>query len=379
MASISVAQYPLEGTGQNHNILLFRDDSGRIFAEMDGGPVGPDGNIILFGSNNPLQAFNAYTSGQYPLGVKTYPGPAFYRRGQQETKIFSGSQSDVDNRFNAAKTAADQINAAGFRYALTGADITDRDSGQQISAANSNGVNSTLIQAMGIDPGTATLPTGSALGFGREILSSSQIRDIVSSIPSTGIPIPTPDPRKGIDNQGGSGIPLPLTDPRKSDGSLDAPSPSDDFNARFGPSNNSPPPNFSNPFDNNSPFNPFNNPPFGDRNQSLQPSDNSPAPWPAGKRTSIDPLPPTQANSGDSTATPVSDLSADSIANPFAIIPEDQIAPYQLPPPSNETLGEILSKAMQSAGSASTQDTAAENGPAWATTAAPFDTATSQY
>ena len=108
MASVSVGQVPLP-FGQNHNTLIFRDDNGRIFAEMDGGPVDTNGRVILFGSGNDVQAFDAYASGRYPVGVETAQGPSrLYQPGLPESTIFSGSMSEVIDRYNAAQTAADE-------------------------------------------------------------------------------------------------------------------------------------------------------------------------------------------------------------------------------------------------------------------------------
>ena len=150
MASISVAQMPI-ALGQHHRILTFRNDNGTIFAEMDGGPVGPDGTIIDYGNSKLLDATGAFISGEKPLGVQTTGPDAgtplfYYPQATAESTIFTGSMSDVKGRYNAAQTAADAINAAGFRYYFLPSETQD---GQ----ANSNSVNSTLLQAMGFDLG----------------------------------------------------------------------------------------------------------------------------------------------------------------------------------------------------------------------------------
>ena len=75
--TISVAQLPIPGTGQFHNMILIRDDAGRIQKEIDGGPADDDGHLIGFGSNNMFQAGTAHTSGMFPIGAKIFGTPTY--------------------------------------------------------------------------------------------------------------------------------------------------------------------------------------------------------------------------------------------------------------------------------------------------------------
>jgi hypothetical protein len=91
--TISVAQLPIGNTGQFHNMILIRDETGRIQKEIDGGPADGNGELISVGSG---KALNAYTSGTFPIGARIFPKSTYYQQDLPEFEpLFSGTQSQV--------------------------------------------------------------------------------------------------------------------------------------------------------------------------------------------------------------------------------------------------------------------------------------------
>lgn len=177
--TITVAQLPISNTGQFHNMILIRDDTGKISREIDGGPVDKDGELIAFGSNNPFQALTAYTSGTYPVGGKIYDRPTLYQPNLPESQpLFSGTQAQVLKRLNAAREAIESFDP-GNRYTLTSGPVTDYTTGQRTPGFNSNSVCSTLLRVMGIDPKSALIPSAATPGSDTELLEAPHILEII--------------------------------------------------------------------------------------------------------------------------------------------------------------------------------------------------------
>jgi hypothetical protein len=82
-------------------------------------------NLSILGTAVFFTALNATIGGQSPLGVQV-TGPIngtqlfYYSQATAESTVFTGSMSDVMGRYNAANTAAADINGAGFKYFLLG-------------------------------------------------------------------------------------------------------------------------------------------------------------------------------------------------------------------------------------------------------------------
>jgi hypothetical protein len=231
--TIRVAQLPIGlGTPYKHNIIVVVDPAGRAVYEINGGPVDANGNIIPF--NDPRGAL-AYISGDFPVGVEKRPGGTrFYRSDLAQRVVFSGTEEQVRNRIQAADACRDAINSAQEKYTLFTGPKGGRDA-PSTPTFNSNSVNASLLQCMGIpvgDPAITSQP-----GYENPILSQDQVRQIIeqqnptappaSRPPAGNIPIPRPQPKKGGDNWDGSNGPtfgqsIPSPVPTMAQGAADA-------------------------------------------------------------------------------------------------------------------------------------------------------------
>jgi len=203
--TIRIAQSPIGfGTPYKHNIIVVVDPEGRAVSEMNGGPVDAEGKIIPFNDRRgPL----AYLSGDYLVGAKKEAaGARFYRPDLEQRVVFSGTEEQVDNRIQAADACIAAINSAGEKYTLLTGPRGGRDDPSK-PTFNSNSVNATLLQCMGIpvdDPAITSQP-----GYQNPILSQDQIQQIIEqqnpaapagTPPAGSIPIPRPKPEKRGDN-----------------------------------------------------------------------------------------------------------------------------------------------------------------------------------
>src|SRR5437660_4815273 len=218
--TIRVAQSPIGfGTPYKHNIIVVVDPAGRAVYEINGGPVGADGNIIpLNDRRGPL----AYLSGDFPAGAERgTAGTLFYRPDLDQRVVFSGTEEQVRNRVRAADACIDAIKSAQERYTL----LTGPSGGRDAPATptfNSNSVNATLLQCMGIpvdEPAITSQP-----GYENPILSQDQVQQIidqqntaappVGQPPAGNIPIPRPKPEKRGDYfDNSNGPPFGQADP----------------------------------------------------------------------------------------------------------------------------------------------------------------------
>jgi len=204
--TISVAQLPVVGFGPrfHHNIIVVKDASGRLVYEMNGGPADANGNIIPL--DDPRSAL-AYTSGQFPVGAQGSEYPIFYRPGLQEHPVLSGTQAEVLRRVDAAKACIDAITSAARPYTLT----TGPKGGREDATTptfNSNSVNASLLQCMGIPVGNPAI--SNQLGFDNPILDADEVRRIreeQNAMPPPAVPAPrTPGNKRNeiINDQYGS-------------------------------------------------------------------------------------------------------------------------------------------------------------------------------
>ena len=186
--TIRIAQLPVAPLGSrfNHNMIVVMDPSGRVVWELNGGPVGPDGKIIPF--DDPRMAL-AYTSGQFPVGAEKHLGPYFYRPGLNERVVFSGTPEQVLERLQAADGCINAINWAGERYSLFTGPRGGRDD-PSAPTFNSNSVNASLLQCMGIPAGDAAISRQQ--GFDNPILPQDQVREIIEQQKSSTPPTPAP-------------------------------------------------------------------------------------------------------------------------------------------------------------------------------------------
>src|ERR1700730_10695779 len=186
MPSIALRQYtfnvgPLPFA---HNFLVLYDDQGNVVAELHGKPADPASgkerkNYIGRSTDN--------------LGAFEEPGKSdMYIPGQQEKILWQGSE-DAMPKWQAAKDAASEINRRGLTYNLWGSDLNgskDWDApAPQVIAGNSNSVNRTLIDAMGLQsPGMSTMAPGTE----NQLLPQNVINQIRQN---NGIP---PQPKGGL-------------------------------------------------------------------------------------------------------------------------------------------------------------------------------------
>ena len=145
MSSIALRQHRLE-VGHSpfaHNYLVLYDDQGNVVAELHGMAADPaTGDEQLLGrSRHNLRAFE-------------YPGKKWYRDGEAEQILWQGPHDDAMARWQAARAAHDQINSGNLTYNFWGSDLNGpRDWDAPIPpviAGNSNSVNRTFIEAMGL-------------------------------------------------------------------------------------------------------------------------------------------------------------------------------------------------------------------------------------
>jgi len=186
MPSIAVRQYTFE-VGPlpfAHNFLVLYDDQGNVLSEFHGNPADP-------ATRKELDKYIGRSSDN--LGAFEKSGRSrMYAPGQQEKMLWQGSD-DAMARWQAAKDAANEINRRNFTYNLWGSDLNgpqDWDAPRPpVIAGNSNSVNRTLIDAMGLRvPGMPTMAPGTE----NQLLPQSLIDQIRRN---NGIPDP---PKSGL-------------------------------------------------------------------------------------------------------------------------------------------------------------------------------------
>jgi hypothetical protein len=203
--TIRVAQLPIGfGTPYQHNIIVVMDPAGRAVYEINGGPVGANGDIVPF---NDRRSPFAYLSGEFPVGAEKQPGGTkFYRPDLDQRVVFSGTEEEVRKRVQAADACIDAINSAREKYTLFTGPKAGRDA-PATPTFNSNSVNASLLQCMSIpidDPAITRQP-----GFENPILSQDQVQQIIKeqnppAPPAGNVPIPRPRPDKRGDSGDGS-------------------------------------------------------------------------------------------------------------------------------------------------------------------------------
>lgn len=178
MSSIALRQYILK-VGHSpfaHNYLVFYDDDGNIVGQIHGLAQGPDGKFKDVGRSSDY------------LTVVPYDAQNLYREGQPEQPLWQGSYDEATARWQAAKDAYDQINRRRMTYNPLGGDLNgprDWDAPvPPVIAGNSNSVNRTLIDAMGLRmPGMPYM----APGIENPLLRQQEIQQILQN---NGLPIP---------------------------------------------------------------------------------------------------------------------------------------------------------------------------------------------
>lgn len=88
------------------------------------------------------------------LCAPPYDGKRWYRDGQPEQMLWQGSYDEATARWQAARNARDEIDRRGLTYNPLGGDLNgprDWDAPvPPVMAGNSNSVNRTLVEAMGL-------------------------------------------------------------------------------------------------------------------------------------------------------------------------------------------------------------------------------------
>ena len=144
MASIAVRQFKLGNLPFAHNFLVRYDDNGNIVGELHGFAIDPN--------TNERKAIGR--SSDYLRAREPALGDRFYAEGQPEQILWQGPEEDAAAHWTAARQAGDQINNRNLTYNLWGSDLNgpkDWDAPvPDVIAGNSNSVNSTLVDAMGL-------------------------------------------------------------------------------------------------------------------------------------------------------------------------------------------------------------------------------------
>jgi hypothetical protein len=185
MSSIAVRQhtFPVGPLTFAHNFLVRYDDEGNVVAELHGLASDPKTAEIqpIGRSSDYLRAVPIYGRGDLNIP------------GQQEKVLWQGPEGAATARWQAAKDAADQINNRGLTYNFWGSDLNgprDWDAPvPSVIAGNSNSVNRTLIDAMGLQ--LPSMPT-TAPGTENQLLPQNLIDQIRQN---NGIP---PTPKGGL-------------------------------------------------------------------------------------------------------------------------------------------------------------------------------------
>jgi hypothetical protein len=184
MSSIALSQRRLD-VGHSpfaHNYLVLYDDQGNVVGELHGLAADPaNGEERLLGrSRHNLRAFE-------------YAYKQLYRDGEAEQILWQGPHDEAMARWQAARAAHDQINSRNLTYNFWGSDLNGpRDWDAPVApviAGNSNSVNRTYIDAMGLKmPGMPLMAPGTE----NPLLTQDQIDRIRRN---NGIPQP---PRGGL-------------------------------------------------------------------------------------------------------------------------------------------------------------------------------------
>jgi hypothetical protein len=179
MASIGLRQrvFTVGHSPFAHNYLVLYDDRGNVAGELHGFAADPvTGEESLFGrSTHNLKAFD-------------YTGKKWYRENEPEQVLWQGSHDDAMARWQAARAVHDEINRRNLTYNFWGSDLNgprDWDAPvPDVIAGNSNSVNSTFLDAMGLR--LPSMPT-MAPGTENPLLRQQQIEQIRKN---NGLPIP---------------------------------------------------------------------------------------------------------------------------------------------------------------------------------------------
>jgi hypothetical protein len=107
--SVSIAQLGLVG-GANHSIILVRDAQHNIQAEINGGPLGPNGQLASWTRDPQL-----FLPGAAPLRAQVNTSSRYYyEEGLPEQMVLVGSESDIRAALQAGIACTTDINAAGY-------------------------------------------------------------------------------------------------------------------------------------------------------------------------------------------------------------------------------------------------------------------------
>ncbi len=179
MSSIALRQYVLK-VGNSpfaHNYLVFYDDDGNIVGQFHGLAQDPKtGDFKDFGRSSDY------------LTVVPRDAQRLYSEGQPEQMLWQGSYDEATARWQAARDAHDQINSTKLTYNPLGGDLNgprDWDAPMPaVIAGNSNSVNRTLVEAMGLR--MPSMPY-MAPGIENPLLRQQEIERILRD---NGLPIP---------------------------------------------------------------------------------------------------------------------------------------------------------------------------------------------
>jgi len=181
------SQLSLLGGLGGHNLIAILNPDGSVYKELDGIATTPGGTELPIG----------FIPFYHRLSFKVYSEQHFYNPSQIQSTLFTGSETDVLIRFDAALGAGAEINQRNFFYPPLG------------FGDNSNSVASTLIQAMGLtEPQLSGVPfyrftpgAGTVLLDNAQIINIQQIFGILPSVPGSSRVV---DLQKAVNNPDGT-------------------------------------------------------------------------------------------------------------------------------------------------------------------------------
>lgn len=162
---IEFGSWPISKLGglASHNFLVLRDESGSIIAELNGGAAGPDGSFNYTALDGPLTA--RHTVHADPVDERRLPRFAT-RRDSTFVELFSGSQQEVLEKWNAGVACVEAIDKKGLTYLAP--------------ALNSNSVAGTVAKCMDLKQPFVAPNDFSRPASQRQLLTDGEINTIRS-------------------------------------------------------------------------------------------------------------------------------------------------------------------------------------------------------
>jgi len=156
----SIYQKPVGIAGRQHNFIVVEDDKGNPYAEYNGGPVDGNGRFIPLDPSDLASINSRLSGGILGVDVRLFPFDRPLNMKEPDTRLLQEMPMTREQALAAMKAAqacSKEINDLRLPYRLTGTGPEiDRNSESNAPLGprgfNSNGVFSTLLACMGVNP-----------------------------------------------------------------------------------------------------------------------------------------------------------------------------------------------------------------------------------